>query len=132
MKLELEIDTDGLENLKRIMRASGVPGEQEFFETAVALLNWAVEQRIAGRKIASIDRREKAYRELEIPLLQGMQEDSQMQRSGFQLKGLLWGTAIGIFLMGILSLAETEHGRTLDENLYSRNWKDREAVGNRG
>ncbi|MFL6310535.1 MAG: hypothetical protein ACJ71W_00385 [Terriglobales bacterium] len=121
MKLELEIGTDGIENLKRIMRLSGVNREEELFDTAVALLIWAVEQRAEGRKIASIDPEKEEYRELEIPLLQGTKEHLPEQRSEFGLKELMAGIAVGIFLTSAFSKVITHTvpwTRTLDENPY--------------
>jgi hypothetical protein len=135
MRLELEISIDGIENLKRIMRFSGVKREEELLDTAVALMMWAVEQRAEGRKIGSIDPEKEEYRELEIPLLQGMKEDLSERRSEFGLKELMAGVAVGIFLTAAFSkvIAHTASWTgTLDEGSYRQLRSRLEPIENTG
>ncbi len=69
MRLQLDIDKVGVELLARLKRVTGSKTHKELFNNALALLNWAVKQRMEGRTIASIHERGDR-RELQMPALE--------------------------------------------------------------
>jgi hypothetical protein len=70
MRIQLDLDDAGVELLEHLKRATGLKTHKELFNTAITLLEWAVNQRQQGRLIASMDEENKNYREVLIPALE--------------------------------------------------------------
>jgi hypothetical protein len=49
---------------------TGVTQWQDLFSDAITLYNWAVQQRLQGRIIASMNEKDENYRELQMPSLE--------------------------------------------------------------
>jgi hypothetical protein len=68
-RLQIELNRDKAKELDALMKEVKASTKKEYVNAALTLLKWAIEQRRAGRIIASVDEREDAYRELLMPLL---------------------------------------------------------------
>ncbi len=70
MRIQVQLDKRGEEIIAEIKQAAGRDdmSYRELFENAMAFLYWAVQQRQAGRTIASIDEKAENYREVTMPL----------------------------------------------------------------
>jgi hypothetical protein len=68
-RLQIDMNGEKMRELDDLMRESGVATKKEFVNSALTLLKWAINQRRAGRIIASIDEKTDSYRELEMPIL---------------------------------------------------------------
>ena len=69
MRIQIEIDEKGAEFLQRLRKLTGVQTHKELFNNAITILNWAVQQKRAGRTVASLDEQDKNYKELSMPIL---------------------------------------------------------------
>lgn len=69
MRIQIEIDPRGVELLDRLRSATGLTTHKDVFNNAVTIFNWAVQQRAAGRVIASMDENSHNYKELSMPVL---------------------------------------------------------------
>ena len=67
LHLELPDTTVGL--IEELMAVTGVRSQKEFFHNALTLFKWAIDERRAGRQIASLDRARWLHREIHIPAL---------------------------------------------------------------
>lgn len=69
MRIQLDLDDAGIEMVDELKRLTGSRTYKDLFNNALSLLDWAVQQRIQGRKIASMDTRNENWRELVMPAL---------------------------------------------------------------
>lgn len=70
MRIQLDLDDDGMRLLERLKKATGAKTHKELFNNALTLLEWAVNQREKGRVVASLDESTETYRELQMPALE--------------------------------------------------------------
>jgi len=73
-RIQFELDGERNEDLERLMREVGVRTKREFFNYALSLLKWAIEERRQGRRIASIDSENGRIKELEMPIFSAIEE----------------------------------------------------------
>ena len=69
VRLQLEFPDSMLGLIQDLMSVTGIRTQNEFFDSALALFKWAVDERRAGRQIASLDRARWLHREIHIPAL---------------------------------------------------------------
>jgi TIR domain len=69
IRLSLEVPPHQLERLDNLVRQTGISTRKDFFNQALALLEWAVKEKLAGRVIGSIDEKAQMYREVIMPVL---------------------------------------------------------------
>ena len=62
MQLEFEIDEDANERIISYMSLANVTTKREYINNALALMKWAIDARIEGRRIASVDEEHTTYR----------------------------------------------------------------------
>ena len=55
MRIQIEIDEKGAEFLQTLRKLTGVQTHKELFNNAITILNWAVQQKRAGRTVASLN-----------------------------------------------------------------------------
>lgn len=70
--IQLELPEDKVRQLEALMEESGLKTKKEFINNALTLLEWAMREVRAGRVIASVDEREKRYKEILLPALENM------------------------------------------------------------
>ena len=71
IRLQLDIDQEANEEIGQYMLLGSVKTKKEFFNNALALLKWAMDERAEGRIIASVDEDEEdpSYKEITMPIL---------------------------------------------------------------
>ena len=70
-RVQFELSDERAKDLEELMRRSGIRTKKDLLNNALTLLEWAIEEKKAGRSIASIDEKEKKYKELVMPVLAG-------------------------------------------------------------
>jgi len=70
VRIQVEFDENGASMIESLKNKTGVSTYKDLFNNALALLNWAVQQRESGRAIFSADEAKKEYREMQMPALE--------------------------------------------------------------
>jgi hypothetical protein len=70
MRIQLELDELGKEQLYELERVTGLKTHTDLFNAALTLLEWSIQQRVEGRIIASLDEKNMNYKELQMPALE--------------------------------------------------------------
>jgi len=78
LRLQVDLSEERVRKLEDLMRGSGIKTKRDLINNALTLLEWAVKETRAGRTIASVDEKDKAYKELVMPILSAVSQDSQM------------------------------------------------------
>jgi hypothetical protein len=68
MRVQLDMPEEKVQEIERIMAESGVKTKKEFFNLAMSLLKWAIQEKKDGKIIASVDEKEDKYKELMLPV----------------------------------------------------------------
>jgi hypothetical protein len=66
-RVQLELSAERLTELDRLMAECDIRTRVELINTALNVLEWAIEERKSGRIIASVDEANMRYKELMIP-----------------------------------------------------------------
>jgi hypothetical protein len=69
LRIQIDVSPEKLAELEELMQVCGVKTKKELINNALVLLQWAVRQVRSGRTVASVDEKEKRYRDLEMPIL---------------------------------------------------------------
>ena len=69
MRIQLDLDPQGVKMIEELKRQTGIKTHKDLFNNALTILTWAVQQRMAGRTVASMDEQTEKYRELQMPVL---------------------------------------------------------------
>ena len=69
IRLQIELDEDRVRELEALMREGRASTKKEFINAALTLLQWAMNEKRAGRIIASVDEKKDSYKELVMPIL---------------------------------------------------------------
>ena len=69
VRFQLEFTNGTDDRIKDLMLITGLRSKTEIFNNALTLFNWAIEERRAGRQIASFDRWHGIRSELHLPAL---------------------------------------------------------------
>jgi hypothetical protein len=72
IRLQFEVPEDRFEELKDLMGRCRISSQKDLFNSALTLLEWAVEERSKGRIIASVDEPNMKYKELAMPALEAV------------------------------------------------------------
>lgn len=70
MKIQMEVPDWVASQVDQLKDVTGSADYKELFNNAMALLAWAVQQRVAGNSVASIDPGAKEFRRLQMPALE--------------------------------------------------------------
>lgn len=68
MRVQLDMLEEKVQEIEKIMEESGVKTKKEFFNLAISLLKWAIDQKKEGRIIASVDEKNDKYKGLMLPV----------------------------------------------------------------
>jgi hypothetical protein len=82
IRVQLDMPEERVKDLEKIMAKTGVSTRKDIFENALALFEWAVNERMSGRKIASLDEKENGFRELLMPALASVKNEAK-NKNGF-------------------------------------------------
>jgi metal-responsive CopG/Arc/MetJ family transcriptional regulator len=66
-RVQLDMPEERVKELDELMREIGAATRKEFFNHAISLFKWAIEERKEGRIIASVDSAYKEYRVVVMP-----------------------------------------------------------------
>lgn len=77
IRVQLDMPEGRIKDLETIMAKTGVSTRKDVFENALALFEWAVNERISGRKIASVDEMENGFHELLMPALASVKYEAR-------------------------------------------------------
>lgn len=75
MRIQIELDELGVETMNRIKAAAKHEdmSHKEFFNNAIAFLNWGVQQLLKGRQVGTLDEQNKNYAQMTMPLFERIQ-----------------------------------------------------------
>jgi hypothetical protein len=66
-RIQLELSAERVTELERLMAECDIHTRVDLINTAICVLEWAIEERKNGRIIASVDETNMRYKELMIP-----------------------------------------------------------------
>jgi hypothetical protein len=72
VRIQLELPEERVEELDKLMKAVDLRTRKDLFNNALTLLEWAVNERKAGRVVASIDDETHRIKELVMPVLESV------------------------------------------------------------
>lgn len=78
VRIQLELPEEQVEALDLLSEQLGIRTRKELFNNALTLLEWAVQERKAGRFIASVDEDQTRLREILLPVLQSVKPDREL------------------------------------------------------
>lgn len=73
-RIQFEMSEEKVKELEALMEEGGVRTKKDLFNNALTLLEWSLRERKAGRIIASVDEKEKRYKEIEMPILSAVRK----------------------------------------------------------
>jgi metal-responsive CopG/Arc/MetJ family transcriptional regulator len=76
-RIQLELPNDMVKHIEELMKEANVRTKKDLFNNALSLLEWAIKEKRDGREIASIDEKEKAYKEIVMPILSNVAKNSK-------------------------------------------------------
>lgn len=68
-KILFEITGDKALELQRLMESTNLKTYKDLINNALTLFEWAIQERFAGREIASVDESEQSYKTVQLPAL---------------------------------------------------------------
>ena len=69
VRIQFDMPKDKVEKLENLMEKCGVKTRRDFFNNAITILEWAIQERSEGYDIASMNKATNSYRELRMPIL---------------------------------------------------------------
>jgi hypothetical protein len=66
-KVVIELSSQAIENIERLMRENNISSEKVFFNCALTVFEWILSENKTGRTIASFDRKKKVFKEIALP-----------------------------------------------------------------
>lgn len=69
VRVQVDFDDRRIKELDALMETCGIATRKELLNNALTLFEWAVQQVLQGRMIASVNEAEQKYRELQMPVL---------------------------------------------------------------
>jgi len=74
-RIQFELTDDQVKDIEKLMKRTGTSTKREFFNNAIAILEWAVDESSDGRKIASMDDSSHSYKELVMPIFRAAKQE---------------------------------------------------------
>lgn len=68
-RIQFELSEEKVHELESLMEEVGIRTKKDLFNNALTFLEWAIAEKKAGRIIASVDEKEKKYKEIVMPAL---------------------------------------------------------------
>jgi len=75
-KITFELPEEKLRELEALMSECGVRTKKDLLNNALTLLEWAINEKKTGSAIASIDEKEKKYKEITMPIFSHVVKNS--------------------------------------------------------
>lgn len=80
LRIQFEIDEKIIAELETRMRKVGVCTKRELFNLAISVFEWAANERMKGRLIASVDPETSRYQQVLVPALENLWKVSSEER----------------------------------------------------
>ena len=80
MRVQFDVFSHRMEDLKDVMKLTGLTSRKDLFETAVALLEVAVKERLKGKIICAVDEENDNYQEILVAPLLAVKKGKTLQR----------------------------------------------------
>lgn len=68
-RIQLDIPDDKAKDLEDLMAKTGISTKQDLFNHALTMFEWAVNEKLVGRYIATVDENSQTLKELRMPTL---------------------------------------------------------------
>jgi len=69
VRIQFEITRKKFAEIERVMRDCEIETRRDYFNNAITLLKWAVDESKKGHTIATVDEKNGKFRELQMPIL---------------------------------------------------------------
>lgn len=70
IRVQLDFPAERIEEINQMMRETQIGTRKELFNSALTLFNWAIQQRIEGKQIISVDDEGGRVKNLVMPALE--------------------------------------------------------------
>ncbi len=80
MRIQVEFDESGIETIDRLKGKTGLATYKDLFNNALALFSWAINERLKGRIIVSLNEDSREYKELHMPSLEHAAETAPAKK----------------------------------------------------
>ncbi|WP_447067264.1 hypothetical protein [Vibrio alginolyticus] len=77
IRVQFDLTEDKVKEIEEIMEKSGMSSRKDVFNTALTLLEWAIEESERGHDIAAINRSEREFFSLRMPVLESAKKKQQ-------------------------------------------------------
>lgn len=84
-RIQFELPEARVQELEGLMRETGISTKKDLLNDALTLFQWAVRERQAGRKIASVDETNQRYKELAMPSLEAAANIARSETSSHRV-----------------------------------------------
>lgn len=74
VRVQIEITEEKSRELELLMKESGIKTKKDLINNALTLFEWAVKEIKEGRKIVSLDEKNKKYKEVFMPCLSNIKK----------------------------------------------------------
>jgi len=74
-RVQFELTDSQVKDIEKLMKKTNTSTKREFFNNAIAILEWAVDESSSGRKIASMDDKSHTYKELYMPIFKASKQE---------------------------------------------------------
>ena len=68
IKIQLEFAPEKVSRIETLMQDCAIRTKKELFNNAIALLEWAVQERLKGNIIAAVDEEENRFKDVCLPI----------------------------------------------------------------
>jgi Arc/MetJ family transcription regulator len=68
-RLQIDLDEEKIAELEALMKEGKASTKKEYVNAALTLMKWAMDEKRAGRIIASVDPERDSYKEIVMPIL---------------------------------------------------------------
>jgi len=77
-RIQFEVPIERLQELEKLMTQAGIVTKKELLNNALTLLEWVVGEKARGHAIASVDRSEKRFKELAMPIFSNIKPEQTL------------------------------------------------------
>ncbi len=70
VRIQFELSEEQTAALEALMKEVNIRTKKDFFNNALTFFEWAIKEKRAGRRIASVDEHDKKLREIVMPALE--------------------------------------------------------------
>jgi hypothetical protein len=107
MRIELQFDDRGAALVEEMKALTGLKTHKDFFNNSVVLFDWALLQVLQRRIVASMDERDKNYKELVMPALQYAAASSdEVRMQALQRRGVMLATPAEVAAVDLRTAVE--------------------------